>query len=57
MGADLTGDLSETAMLRSAVGGKRCVFTEPWRCDERLFAWLGTIAAGAGAGSCPWLTP
>ena len=34
--ADLTGDISETAMLRSAVDCQRCVFTEPRRCDARL---------------------
>ena len=44
--ADLTGDISDTAMLRSAVDCKRCVFTEPKRCDERLFTWLSTIANG-----------
>ena len=37
-GADLTGDISETALLRSAVDCHRCVFTEPRRCDARLFA-------------------
>ena len=26
MGTDLTGDISDTAMLRSAVDGRRCVF-------------------------------
>ena len=56
-GADLTGDISGTAMLRSAVDCKRCVFREPKRCDERLFAWLKHYRGGeGGAGSCPWLT-
>ena len=45
-GADLQADISDTAMLRSAVDCKRCVFREPKRCDERLFAWLSTIATG-----------
>ena len=57
LGADLTGDISDTAMLQGAVGYQRCVFTEPKRCDARLFTWLSTIAAGGGAGSCPWPTP
>ena len=41
--ADLTGDISDTAMLRSAVDCQRCVFTEPKRCDARLFAWLSNL--------------
>ena len=41
--ADLTEDISETAMLRSAVDCQRCVFTEPRRCDARLFAWLSNL--------------
>ena len=45
LGADLTGDISDTAMLRGAVVCQRCVFTKPKRCDERLFAWLSTVAA------------
>ena len=42
-GTDLTGDISETAMLRSAVDCKRCVFTEPKRCDVVLFNWLSSL--------------
>ena len=42
-GADLTGHISDTAMLRSAVDCRRCVFTEPKRCDTRLFAWLSNL--------------
>ena len=42
-GADLTGDITDTAMLRSAVDCQRCVFTEPRRCDARLFAWLSNL--------------
>ena len=53
LGADLTGDISDTAMLRGAVDCRRCVFTEPKRCDERLFAWLGTIAAGGWRWQLP----
>ena len=30
-------------MLRSAVDCQRCVFTEPKRCDARLFAWLSNM--------------
>ena len=30
-------------MLRSAVDCQRCVFTEPRRCDARLFAWLSYL--------------
>ena len=41
--ADLTGDISDTAMLRSAVDCRRCVFTEPKRCDARLFARLSNL--------------
>ena len=41
--ADLTGDISETVMLRSAVDCCRCVFSEPKRCDARLFTWLSTL--------------
>ena len=40
--ADLTGDISETVMLRTAVDCRRCVFTEPKRCDARLFSWLSS---------------
>ena len=43
-GTDLQSDISDTAMLRSAVDCKRCVLTEPKRCDELLFAWLPSIA-------------
>ena len=35
--------MSDTAMLRSAVDCRRCVFTEPKRCDARLFAWLSNL--------------
>ena len=42
-GADLTGDTSDTAMLRSVVDCQRCVFTEPRRCDARLFAGVELV--------------
>ena len=41
--ADLTGDITDTAMLRSAVDCQRVVFVEPRRCDVRLFAWLSSL--------------
>ena len=53
MGVDLTGDISDTAMLKGAVDCRRCVFTEPKRCDERLFAWLSTVAAGGWRWQLP----
>ena len=46
-------DMSDTAMLRSAVDCRRCVFTEPKRCDARLFAWLSTVAAGGWRWQLP----
>ena len=49
-GTDLTGDISDTAMLRSAVDCQRCVFTEPRRCDARLFTWLSNLPPRAGGG-------
>ena len=48
-GADLMGDISDTAMLRSAVDCQRCVFTEPRRCDGRLFTWLSNLPPEAVA--------
>ena len=41
--ASLKGNISDTAMLQSAVDCQRCVFTEPRRCDARLFAWFSSL--------------
>ena len=39
-GSDLARDLTDTVMLRSAVGRKTLVLTEGKRCDARLFEYL-----------------
>ena len=55
--ADLAGDISDTAMLRSTVDAKRCVFTEPKRLDETLVAWLSTVGAGGWRWQLPLAEP
>ena len=45
--ADLTGDISDTAMLRSAVDCQRCVFTEPLR---RAFVRMAQQPAAPARG-------
>ena len=45
-GADLSRDLTETVMLRSAVGGKSLTLTERRRADPQLFAWISTMLPG-----------
>ena len=42
---DLSSDISESAMLKSAVGNKRLVLTECKRSDEVLFRWYSPMSA------------
>ena len=45
-GQDLTRDISESVMLKSAVGCKRLRLTESHRSDPTLFAWYSSMAPG-----------
>ena len=45
-GADLSRDLTDTWMLRAAVGCKTLTLTEGRRADPQLFAWISTMTPG-----------
>ena len=45
-GADLSRDLTNTAMPRTAVGCKTLTLTEGKRCDPRLFEWITHLTPG-----------
>ena len=56
LGNNIASDISDSAMLKSSVDCTRCVFTEPKRCDKKLFAWVSSIGAGGIRTQLPFPT-
>ena len=56
LGNNIASDISDSAMLKSSVDCTRCVFTEPKRCDKKLFTWVSSIGAGGIRTQLPFPT-
>jgi hypothetical protein len=52
-GAALSRDLTDTVMLRAAVGCKTLLMTERRRADPPLFRWLSALAPGGAHSTLP----